>query len=185
MGDENKGYSKISENKSNGNERLDIYNTDGHPVPGDNHSSFHAQRDSDGKTDITFNNRETGEKSSASCYLTTACMKTTKENFDDDCDELMTLRWFRDTFVSTYDIQHYYKVAPLIVEKINTIKNNERIYKYIYKYIILACVNAIKKGDYTTAYNKYKNSILSLETHFLNEDSKKEKSFVKKHNKYR
>lgn len=51
MGDENKGYSKISENKSNG------------------------------KTDITFNNLETEEKSSASCYLTTACMQATRENF--------------------------------------------------------------------------------------------------------
>lgn len=38
------------------------------------------------------------------CYLTTACIKHFKENFDDNCFELAILRWFRDNFVSQDDI---------------------------------------------------------------------------------
>ena len=50
------------------------------------------------------------------CYLTTACMRHNNENFDDNCYELKVLRWFRDNFVSKEDIEHYYKMAPYIVE---------------------------------------------------------------------
>ena len=45
----------------------------------------------------------------------------------------MTLRWFRDNFVSREDIKHYYDVAPIIVDKINSIPENNKIYKWIYE----------------------------------------------------
>ncbi len=93
-------------------------------------------------------------------------MKHMQENFDDSCEELTILRWFRDNFVSKEDINHYYETAPIIVEAIDKIKNNSHIYNYIYDNVVNACVIAIKKGDYEFAYNRYKNSILTLEEQF-------------------
>lgn len=112
-------------------------------------------------------NPSTGEvQSNGGCYLTSACMKHMQENFDDNCEELMILRWFRDKFVSQEDIEHYYKIAPIIVEAIDEIEDNNSIYNYIYNNIVNACVVAIKNGDYDFAYNRYKNSILVLEEQF-------------------
>lgn len=103
---------------------------------------------------------------SGGCYLTSACMKHMQDNFDDNCEELTILRWFRDKFVSKEDIEHYYKTAPIIVEAIDDVEENDNIYNYIYDNIVNACVVAIKNGDYDFAYNRYKNSILALEEQF-------------------
>ena len=70
-------------------------------------------------------------------------MRYMQENFDDNCEELMILRWFRDKFVSQEDIEHYYKTAPIIVEAIDEIEDNNSIYNYIYNNIVNACVVAI------------------------------------------
>ena len=48
-------------------------------------------------------------------YLTSACMKFFQDKFDDKCYELTVLRWFRDNFVSSEDIEHYYETAPYII----------------------------------------------------------------------
>lgn len=90
-----------------------------------------------------------------------------QEDFDDNCNELMTLRWFRDNFVSKEDIKYYYKVAPVIVNRINSISDNSEIYTWIYEHIVNPCVIAIKQGNYEFAYNRYKNSILALEEQFV------------------
>ena len=82
-----------------------------------------------------FNDIEKKESYSLSnsehCYLTTACMKHYLNNFDDNCYELTVLRWFRDNFVSKEDIEHYYKVAPIIVEAINEEEKSDIIYDYM------------------------------------------------------
>lgn len=166
MGDNNKGYSRRSVNRSNGKEKLDIYNTDGHPVKGDGHSSFHAEKDSDGKTKMTFNNRETGEKTTSSCYLTSACMKHYLEDFNHNCYELAVLRWFRDNFVPKEDVEHYYETAPLIVNAIDGEEQKDLVYDYVYDNVVNYCVKAIENGDYDIAYIRYKSSILSLEETF-------------------
>lgn len=89
------------------------------------------------------------------------------EKFDDNCEELKVLRWFRDNFISKEDIEHYYKTAPIIVKALNDIENNNKIYNYIYENVVITCVNAIKEGDYDFAYTRYKNSILILEEQFV------------------
>lgn len=93
-------------------------------------------------------------------------MKYYQENFDDNCYELTVLRWFRDNFVSKDDIEHYYKVAPIIVESINNIEKSDIIYDYIYDNIVDYCVEQIVQGNYDKAYSRYKNSVLSLEEQF-------------------
>ena len=99
--------------------------------------------------------------------LTTACMKHYLEEFDDDCYELTTLRWFRDSFVTDEDINYYYEIAPLIVEAIDNKYNCDEIYNYIYENVINACVKAIEQGNYNFAYSRYKNSILALEQEYI------------------
>lgn len=127
------------------------YNTGGNP-------------DSSRSSSNSSSNPSTGEvQSGGGCYLTSACMKHMQEKFDDNCHELQVLRWFRDNFVSKEDICKYYEIAPIIVSNIDQLKDNEKIYDYIYKNIVLACVNAIEIGNYEFAYNRYKNSVLALE----------------------
>ena len=58
-------------------------------------------------------------------------MRYMQEKFDDNCYELKVLRWFRDNFVSTDDKNHYYDVAPKIVEAIGKEIDSNLIYNYI------------------------------------------------------
>lgn len=105
------------------------------------------------------------------CYLTSACMQHFKTEFDDNCYELTVLRWFRDNYVSKEDVKLYYKLAPKIVECINKDKRKEEIYDYIYDTVVDECVEAIEDGDYEFAYNRYKESILSLKRSFIQDNA--------------
>ena len=98
--------------------------------------------------------------------MTTACMRHNNENFNDNCYELRVLRWFRDNFVTKEDIEHYYEIAPYIVEGISREEKQDLIYDYIYDNIVDYCVEEIEKGNYEEAYTRYKESILSLEETF-------------------
>ena len=109
-------------------------------------------------------NPPTGEvQNNGGCYLTTACMQHFAQQFNDKCYELQLLRWFRNNFVSEEDITHYYETAPIIVDAINQLPNNNVIYSQIYFDIIEYCVKAIEQGQYDIAYKRYKDSILALE----------------------
>ena len=103
---------------------------------------------------------------SGGCYLISACMKYFQEEFDDNCYELTILRWFRDNFVSKEDIEHYYEVAPIIVESINNEERANTIYDYIYDNVVDYCVEQIEQGNYDKAYSRYRNSVLALEEQF-------------------
>ncbi len=135
----------------------------------DNHKATHINiNTSTGKGTIIEHDEkhENTTKTDIKCFLTTACMHHYKNNFDDNCYELTVLRWFRDNFVATEDINHYYEIAPIIVKSINESLDSNEIYKSIYKRIILVCVNAIQNGNYELAYNTYRNAILDLETEY-------------------
>lgn len=144
------------------------------------HNSIHVVADTDENWKKTVNDRDNGtqEKSSGSgCYLTTACMKWKQDDFDDNCYELFILRWFRDNFVPKQDINHYYEIAPKIVEEIEKDPECDIVYNYIYETVIVPCVKAIRYGDFAFAYSRYKNSILALEETYavpnLNQNSNK------------
>ena len=100
------------------------------------------------------------------CYLTSTCMRHFQENFDDNCYELRVLRWFRDNFVLKEDVEHYYEIAPIIVEAIDKEEKSSIIYDYIYDNIVDYCIKQIEQGNYEKAYNRYKNSVLILEEQF-------------------
>ena len=133
------------------------------------HDAVHVNVNYDKETwDSTTHGPDKSDTSSGSgsCYLTSACMKYFQENFDDNCYELTLLRWFRDNFVSKEDIEHYYEIAPIIVETINKEEQSGIIYDYIYANGVNYCVQQIERGNYDKAYNRYKNSVLTLEEQF-------------------
>ena len=141
----------------------------------ESHNSIHGKVDLNGNYDKTVNDRDHGTQdhsSGSGCFLTTACMRHMKENFDDNCYELDMLRWFRDNFVSKEDKKSYYEKAPIIVEKINSEDNANEIYKDIYDNVISICVRAIEYGKYDFAYETYKNCILNLENSYINTKQK-------------
>lgn len=143
--------------------KIDVYTSD----PKGPHESIHIAVDSDSKSaHIIDTTNGSTEHTDVKCYLTSACMKYFQENFDDNCYELTLLRWFRDNFVSKEDIEHYYEIAPIIVETINKEEQSGIIYDYIYANVVNYCVQQIERGNYDKAYNRYKNSVLTLEEQF-------------------
>lgn len=161
-----KGVEIKASTSSSGKDKIDIY--DSCPAENEDHGSIHINFDSDSGTGtITDTTSGSTETTNVGCYLTTACMRYMQENFDDNCYELKTLRWFRDSYVSKEDIKQYYEKAPAIVEVINKLSNNKDIYDKIYKNVILPCVQAIENKEYDFAYKKYKDSILALEKNLL------------------
>lgn len=144
--------------------KVDVYSSD----PKGPHSSIHIAVDSKSKTAhvIDTTNGST-EHTDIKCYLTTACIKNMQDKFNDNCYELTVLRWFRDNFVSKEDIEHYYEIAPIIVEGINKEENANTIYKYIYDNVVNYCITQIENGNYEDAYSRYKNSILCFEEQFV------------------
>lgn len=107
------------------------------------------------------------------CYLTSACIAHLKNDFDNDCYELTIMRWFRDNFISQEDINHYYEVAPTIVEMINNSQNSDEIYENIYQEVISKSIYAIKKRDYKYAYNNCKNNVIKLENKYIKSNKAK------------
>ena len=93
-------------------------------------------------------------------------MHNYKHNFDDNCHELTVLRWFRDNHMTLLDKLYYYKVAPNILKNISQSKNKSKYYQYIYEKVVKVSVEAIERGDYSFAYNRYKKSVQVLENHF-------------------
>ena len=162
-------YIRVTTDK-NGKTHIDFYNDD----PKGPHTSTHININKDSKDGTIVQKDSDGEKTTTGfgCYLTSACMEHFKNEFDDNCYELTVLRWFRDNYVSKNDIEHYYNVAPSIVEEINKEEKNSLIYDYIYDNVVDYCVTEIEKGNYMNAYNRYKESIISLEEHYIRQTDK-------------
>ena len=155
---------KINTDK-NGNEHISFYGGEVDKPHDAAHVNINDDKESWSSTTHGPDKSDTN-LGSGGCYLTSACMKYFQENFDDNCYELTVLRWFRDNFVSKEDIEHYYEVAPIIVESINNEEKSDIIYNYIYDNIVDYCVVQIEQGNYDKAYSRYKSGVLTLEEQF-------------------
>jgi len=114
----------------NGKDHVNIYSND----PREEHTSIHINIDTNsGKGTIIDTTSGEKESTDTQCYLTTACMRHMALNFDDNCEELTILRWFRDKYVSKEDIKHYYNTAPIVVAAINEVEDNNKIYNIFMK----------------------------------------------------
>lgn len=92
------------------------------------------------------------------CYLTTACVEIM--GLDDDCDELETLRAFRDalmtgSFDNAAKVADYYEQAPDIVRRLDKRVDKNAFYSHVYYEYILPAVEAVKAGDTETALAVY------------------------------
>lgn len=111
-----------------------------------------------------------GSNDEGGCYLTTAC--TTAKGLPDDCDELQTLRAFRDGYLSEREggckeIERYYSVAPIIVAEINRLPDAERIWEQVYADLVVPCVQMIKQSKNEEAYYHYKEYSLGLYSRYV------------------
>lgn len=101
------------------------------------------------------------------CYITTAICK--EFNQPDDCYELMTLRNYRDGWLSQQVggkelIAEYYECAPKIVEFINKMPNRKDIYRKINDCYLSKCIMFIEKGMFDQCKRKYVDMVKYLES---------------------
>ena len=103
------------------------------------------------------------------CFITTAVVLT--RGLPDDCDELTTLRAFRDTYVMQKPdgqqlIDFYYQHSPLILEAIAGRRNAAMVYQQLYD-VIRSCVDAVKRGDDDFAFTTYCDMVMRLMARYL------------------
>lgn len=100
---------------------------------------------------------------SGPCYLTTACVEIM--GLEDDCDELETLRAFRDklmtgSFKDCEKVADYYEQAPAIVRKLDKRVDKNAFYSHVYYEFIIPAVEAVKAGDTARALEIYTQGVL-------------------------
>lgn len=104
------------------------------------------------------------------CYITSATVSSM--NLPDNCDELNTLRWFRDHVMMCSDqgrreISNYYQTAPQIVTAINQRPDANQIYQEIFYRHITPSVSAIINGRHHDAYAIYKSMVSETWNRFI------------------
>lgn len=103
--------------------------------------------------------------SSGGCYLTSACVGA--KGLPDDCHELETLRRFRDGWLKAQEggeetVLEYYRVAPAIVEAVNSREDAAEIWERVYRELVLPCVALIEQEKNQEAYKLYRKITVEL-----------------------
>ncbi len=96
------------------------------------------------------------ELKSGGCYITTATLTALNKN--DNCYELNKFREFRDSYLITKEphlIDEYYRLAPKIVNKINSLNDKETVYNSIWSDYLSDCLSLIESNRYKEATNLY------------------------------
>ena len=121
--------------------------------------------DKDGKKDGW------SEKSSGGgCFITTACVEA--KGLPDDCEELNTLRIFRDEFVCSLPegdriIQEYYEIAPRILAGISKTANSNDVYVDLYERLVKKSLELISADKKDEAYANYLLVVNELRERYL------------------
>ena len=113
---------------------------------------------------------DNGGGSDEGCFLTTACIRA--KALPDDCDELQTLRYFRDGWLKKQEegpaaIQEYDEIAPKIVQAVDQREDAEAVWNQLYEELILPCVWLIHVGEMQDALLLYKKWTLKLKEQYL------------------
>ena len=111
------------------------------------------------------NSYESHLESSSGCFITTATCSFLHK--PDDCDELETMRAFRDRYLKTSEdgdclVKEYYRIAPVIIQRIDAHENREAVYNRLYTHYLIPSLNAIRIGDAKNARNIYIQMVLDL-----------------------
>jgi len=113
----------------------------------------------------------TGGKGDAGCFLTTACVDTM--GLPDDCMELEAMRSLRDDYIlkevenGEKIVEHYYEVAPKIIEIINEKSDHEQIWRDLYEYEIVPCAEMVCQKEQEAAFKKYSDMLEKLEKEYI------------------
>ena len=104
-------------------------------------------------------------KRSSGCIITTAVCNALGKG--DDCEELMMLRDYRDDIkeknpVIADLIEEYYRIAPLLIKKIDECKNRIDIYKNLWRNFISLTCNMIYNKNFAAATSKYIEMVVLL-----------------------
>lgn len=113
--------------------------------------------------------KEASGSSSGPCFLTSACVEA--RELSDNCYQLQTLRAFRDGYLAGLpegeaEIQEYYRIAPIIVEKIKAQPDALEILDRIYNELVEPCVGLILSGDNEKAHQKYRDYVARLQKQY-------------------
>ena len=108
-------------------------------------------------------------KKSGGCFITTATCQTLGKS--DNCFELNTFRNYRDNWLINQEggeqlIEKYYKVAPIIVQNIQSKLNHNLIFKNIWDDYLIQCLKFINDGEYEKAKKIYISMVESLSGEF-------------------
>lgn len=98
-----------------------------------------------------------GDSEDEGCFITTAVCKYLGK--PDDCDELQTLRAYRDSWMrenQPADVVEYYKEAPALVAKLEAKGSSSVFFKYLYDVYILQALIHIEDGKPELAHSTYK-----------------------------
>ena len=92
------------------------------------------------------------------CFLTTACVN--HKGLADDCFELESLRWLRDSVVRKQNdgdalIKEYYRIGPAIVEAIEQHPMKCQILDSMYNDLILGSMSMLQKEQYQETVKFY------------------------------
>lgn len=124
------------------------------------HSSSTTQRNvpTQQKTTTYTSPPESSSKKSGWCFITTAVCEYLGK--PDDCFELTTLRDFRDNWLANQiggkeDIREYYRIAPLIVERLAISEEKHCLYGRIYSEYIEPCLEDILHGRNECCRKRY------------------------------
>lgn len=103
------------------------------------------------------------------CFITTAAVRALK--LKDDCDELNELRAFRDEHINDTAegrelVLEYYRIAPLIVEKLNTLPDADEEYLFLWKQYIEPSYREIRSGNWDKAKSIYVDMVKMLAERF-------------------
>lgn len=98
------------------------------------------------------------KSSDSGCFITTAVCSSL--NKPDDCDELMSMRRLRDKLRNEDSdmsalIEEYYRVAPLVVKKIDNSSDAPAVYRQLWEKSISKIYYDIKEEDYHDAKLSY------------------------------
>ena len=104
------------------------------------------------------NDKKDNDKKDNNCFITTAVCSSL--NKPDDCDELMTMRWYRDKLKSEDPdmkelIKEYYRTAPGIVKKIDCEPGASDIYRGLWDNSISKIYRSLKQAEYRDATLRY------------------------------
>lgn len=102
------------------------------------------------------------------CFITTACVKY--YGLQDDCYQLITLRWFRDNYLlksrkNKKLVARYYECAPVLVGLMEKSPEREFLFGEVFRQINNACIE-IENNEFEKAKRIYKSAIEFLFSYF-------------------